>query len=170
VPSSCAGSQQIAGQVEWENVIMRNAMRSFVCAEKCRCYAMLYYAVILSQCIQLCKMFSSQLPSMRFCRLTHIPLLLKKSCRSNSIISHHPSPSPTVHANCVVRPYADAQTGCIVIAVAFTPQRPSLTLTPRVAAVGLNDQPCGSTAIVFLLHKLQLRSVVAATATCLRAL
>jgi hypothetical protein len=71
------------------------------------------------------------------------------------MLSHDPPPPPTVHANGIVRSYTDAQTRCIVVAIAFPSQcRTALTLAPRGVAIGLNDQPCGATAVVFLLHEL----------------
>jgi hypothetical protein len=91
-----------------------------------------------------------------------IVLLLLKKPLSKTL--HDPPPPSTVHANCVVRPYTDAQARCIVVAIALSSQRRALTLAPRGIAIGLDDQPCRATAVVFLLHELQLWAVPA-TAT-----
>jgi hypothetical protein len=61
---------------------------------------------------------------------------------SNPYGLHQPSPPPTINTDSVIRPDTNTQALRIVITIPLPPQRPSLTLTPRVmtrVAIRLND-------------------------------
>lgn len=75
-------------------------------------------------------------------------------------LSHDPPPTSTVNANRIVRPNANAQTAAVVLA-GSSPPPVSVAITAAVddlalASLGLDDKPCGASAVVLLLHELEL--------------